>query len=426
MSQDRRNDHDITPDWDDMDLSWLDDLDIGSTPKSSPARHEPGQTGFEPEQTPRRTDLPRQSPADPYQRPAPTRRQATPSRRQPEPSSRQAASARRQPAPSSHQAAPARRQPAAPSRQPTSTRRQPAAPSRQAASARRQPAARSAESSPWDREISDPAYRRRGRRRKSNAPLIILIVVLVAGMGFAGWQLGSIFLNYRRDRSAYNDLASSAISMLADFDDSAEGDGDDEAQSSSVSEIPISVDWDYLRSINANVAGWLYCPNTVISYPVVQTSDHEYYLTHGFNGESNTAGTLFADMNSVAGITQSNYIIYGHNMKDNSMFGTFANYVDESYYEQNPIMYYLTPDANYRIELLCAHVVESTLDNFPTYFSSVSDYQTYLNKITSNAYWVNYDIASTNYQLITMSTCSYDSGYEDPRFLVHGMLVPLE
>ena len=246
-------------------------------------------------------------------------------------------------------------------------------------------------------------------------------------MCFAGWKLGSIFLNYHRDRSAYNDLASHAISMLADFETGENGaDDSGSGMTHSVSEIPISVDWNYLKSINANVVGWIYGPGTVVSYPVVQTSDHDYYLNHGFDGASNVSGTLFADRNSVAGITQSNYIIYGHNMKDNSMFGTFSNYVDKSYFDSNPILYYLTPDGNYRIELLCAHTVESTADNYPTYFSSNSEYQSFLNKITSDAYWVNNNVLSTNYQLVSMSTCTYTSGYNDPRFVVHGMMIPLD
>jgi sortase B len=186
------------------------------------------------------------------------------------------------------------------------------------------------------------------------------------------------------------------------------------------------VDWDYLESINSDVVGWLYCPNTVINYPVVQTNDHQFYLTHGFDGESNTSGTLFADMNSVEGIVQSNYIIYGHNMKDDSMFGSFQEYSSQSYYEQHPTLYYLTPYGNYRIDLFCAHIVEATDDNYPGYFSSTADYQSYLNKVTSSAFWVNYDVISTDYQLLTMSTCTSAAGYSDPRLLVQGVMVPIQ
>jgi sortase B len=276
----------------------------------------------------------------------------------------------------------------------------------------------------------EPAYHHK-RRRKANVPVIILIVLLVLGMAFAAYQLGSIFLNYHRDRSAYSELAERAISGLAEAEE--QGDSTDPLatpvpgqEEAVVSEVPISVDWDYLRSVNSDVVGWLYCPGTVINYPVVQRNDHQYYLTHGFDGSSNSSGTLFVDMDSVEGIVQSNYIVYGHNMKDKSMFGSFQAYVNESYYESYPILYYLTPNGNYRIDLFCAHIVESTEDNYPGYFSSTSDYQAYLNKVTASAFWVNYDVISTEYQLFTMSTCTSAAGYSDPRLLVQGMMVPIQ
>ena len=270
------------------------------------------------------------------------------------------------------------------------------------------------------------------RRRRANLPIILLVVLLAGGMLFAAWQLGSIFLNYSRDRSAYNELAANALSVHDDLEDADMILSDTELSSDLpeatpfVSEIPFDVDWDYLSSINSDIIGWLYCPDTVINYPVVQSPDHDYYLYHGFNGSSNTSGTLFADRDSVAGVTQSNLIIYGHNMKDESMFGTLKGYVNKSYYEKHPVFYYLTPTQSYRVELLCAHVVDATNENFPTYFSSSESQQSYLNKICSDAYWVNYDAVSTDYQLITFSTCTSSAGQNDPRLLVHGIMIPIQ
>lgn len=271
----------------------------------------------------------------------------------------------------------------------------------------------------------------KNRRKKTNLPMFILILVLTIGMVFAAWQLANIFLGYSRDRSAYNDLASAALSEMAEQEESSrQPDGPATAPQATTepveSEIPFTVDWDYLRSINSDIVGWLYCPDTVINYPVVQSQNHDYYLNHGFDKSSNTTGTLFADRSSVAGINQSNLIIYGHNMKDESMFGTYKHYVDESYYNEHPILYYLTPSGSYRVELVCAHIAEATAENFPTYFSSTTAQQEYLNLITSSAFWVNYDAVTTDYQLMTMSTCTSSSRHNDPRFLVHGIMIPIQ
>ena len=324
---------------------------------------------------------------------------------------------------------------------PTSSVRNTQAPPRTSEARPRQPVrsqaktpARQSRPEPRTRVV-DPAprdyrpSRRRGRGGGTNKLLIVLIVLLGLGMVFAAWQLGSIFLNYHRDRSAYEELANMAVTPVTEEEEETEEDPESETAPVTtriVSEVPISVDWDYLMSINSHVVGWLYCEGTVINYPVVQVSDHDFYLNHGFDGKSNTSGTLFADRNSVIGINQSNYTIYGHNMKDESMFGTYKNYVDKSYYVQHPVMYYLTPNGNYRIDLICAHIVEATDENFPGYFSNVNDYQTFLNQITSDSFWVNYDAISTEHQLISMSTCTSAAGYEDPRFVVYGMLIPIQ
>ena len=281
------------------------------------------------------------------------------------------------------------------------------------------------------RNTPPPDSGRGGRRRSRGGAggklLIALIVVLVLGMAFAGWQLSSIFRNYKRDRSAYEEIAARAIIPVSEPDDEEDlPDEPSQSAASVVSEIPFAVDWEHLRSINSDIVGWLYCPDTVINYPVVQSSDMSFYLNHGFDGNSNTAGTLFADYSSVLGIEQSNYIIYGHNMKNESMFGTFKNYVNRSYYEEHPVMYYLTPTGSYRIDLICAHIAESLVDNLPGYFSSLTAYQSYLNTITSDAFWVNYDAVTTDLQLFSMSTCTSAAGFDDARLLLFGVMVPIQ
>lgn len=325
-----------------------------------------------------------------------------------------------------------------PSAQPNPVRKKPTAAPARSTPRTEPPASRPEAGSSWEqtrtsaRKHRDPApgSRRNRERTPRNPAVIVLIILLIGGMIFAGWQLGSILLGYQRDRSAYNDLAASALGALAEEDDRTTllpNSGNNETpENTAVSEIPFTVDWDYLASVNPDIVGWLYCPDTIINYPVVQSEDHEYYLTHGFEGQSSSSGTLFADRDSVVGITQSHMIIYGHNMKDDSMFGILSEYADRSYFEEHPVFYYLTPNGSYRIDLICVTVVSSDLSNFPTYFSSTEDYQSYLNTITSDAYWVNSGAVTTDHQLMTFSTCTYGTQYDDARLLVHGMMVPIQ
>lgn len=108
------------------------------------------------------------------------------------------------------------------------------------------------------------------------------------------------------------------------------------------------------------------------------------------------------------------------------MFGTLKGYVDESYYDEHPIFYYLTPSQSYRVELLWAQVVDATDENYQTYFSSASAQQSYLNSLSSGAYWINRDALTTEYQLLSMSTCTSSAGQNDPRLLVQGIMIPIQ
>ena len=331
------------------------------------------------------------------------------------------------------QSAPQTRAPQHPQPRQAAPRQQRAYPPQQPVG-RQAPRQAQAQAEPWrdDRragravavEPDDYRPRRRGGRKQS-VPLIILVVILVGGVLFAGGKLGSILLNYHRDRSAYNDLANEALAGLAEPNATSEPGATPEPEETQVqSEVPISVDWDYLHSINTDIVGWLYCPNTIINYPVMQTTDNDYYLHRSYDRQPNTAGALFADYNAAIGVTYSNFIVYGHNMKDGSMFATIYNYVDQEFYNQHPIMYLLTPTQNYRVDLIAAHIVESTLDNYPGYFQE-GEYQDYLNMITASSFFRTSASVSTDCQLITMSTCDYSSNYRDPRFLLHGLLVPV-
>lgn len=266
---------------------------------------------------------------------------------------------------------------------------------------------------------------RKKKRRSTGFPLWPIVVVLAAVMIFAAWKLIDILLGYRRDRASYDALRDIAIVQLTPAPVPVEI-PDEQGQIQIVevpSEIPISVDWDTLRQTNPDIIAWLYCPDSMINYPVVQTADNETYLDRSFEGGYSAAGTLFADAASVPGIRQSHLIIYGHNMKDNSMFGTLKNYGDPAYYEKHPILYLLAPEQSYRIDLMACQTLDAVKANYPTYFSTDEDYSSFIGRMTAAAYWVNPEAANIEYQLVTLSTCTSSDAQ---RLVLQGILVPIQ
>ena len=284
-----------------------------------------------------------------------------------------------------------------------------------------------AEYIPLQRETGrrNSATKKRKPDKKRDPLLTGVSIALVCVMLFAGFKLASTIANYKKNRDAYSALNDSAVVRFTPKPAEAVTEETEEltVEEEPVSEVPISVDWEILQQTNSDIVAWLYCPDTIISYPIVQSVDNDYYLTHDFYRDERSAGALFADKDSVVGLSASHLIVYGHNMKDNSMFGTLKGYATAEYYTEHPIFYLLTPSQNYRIELVQAQTIDASIDNYPTYFSTESDKISYIDHLSSTAYWLNTDNIHSDLQLITFSTCTSS---DDERFIVQGTLIPVD
>lgn len=118
---------------------------------------------------------------------------------------------------------------------------------------------------------------------------------------------------------------------------------------------PIKVNFKKLQKVNPDVIGWIYCPDTVIDYPVLQGFNNDQYLHHDYTGEYNFSGSIFVDAGCGKEFSDPNSIIYGHNMNSGSMFASLSKWADQEYYEQHPVMWLLTPTRDYKIALFSGH-----------------------------------------------------------------------
>ena len=184
--------------------------------------------------------------------------------------------------------------------------------------------------------------------------------------------------------------------------------------------VPIQVDFDVLSKENQDVIGWLYCPDTSINYPVVQAADNEYYLHRLLDDSKNAAGTLFMDYRNSADLSDWNSVIYGHNMKNGSMFGSLRQYRTQSHYEANPHIYMTDGETIRRYEIFAAFEAEVTgytyrLDmNTPEKKQALLDYSLARSVIDTEA------VPTPEDAVITLSTCT-GNGY-DTRWVVQAVL----
>lgn len=183
---------------------------------------------------------------------------------------------------------------------------------------------------------------------------------------------------------------------------------------------PIQVDFEALCAQNQDVVAWIYCPDTPINYPIVQASDNDTYLHRLLNGSYNTAGTLFMDYRNEADLSDWNTIIYGHNMKNDSMFGTLTDYKHQKYYDAHPVMYLLTPEENYKISILAGFVTPANGDVYNAFNPEEDEKAALIADWIKNSSFHGDSQLESEYRIITLSTCSYE--FNNARYVVVGLL----
>lgn len=186
---------------------------------------------------------------------------------------------------------------------------------------------------------------------------------------------------------------------------------------------PIRVDFDALLQENSDVVGWLYCEDTPINYPIARSGDNDYYLHRDLSGSYLYSGTLFVDYRCAAVGVAQNHIIYGHNMKNDTMFGTLSEYKEQSYYDAHPVLWYLTPDGGYRIDLFAGMVTASDSEVYTPSFSGEETFSAFLQNILESSTFVSDIPVSEEDAIVTLSTCSYEFG--NARYVVFGKLTAL-
>ena len=181
----------------------------------------------------------------------------------------------------------------------------------------------------------------------------------------------------------------------------------------------LSIDYDAVKEKSPDYIGWLNIPNTEISYPAMYLEgDNDFYLHRLPDGTKNFAGSLFLDGNST-GINSENLIIYGHNMKNGSMFGRLKKFTNKEYFDAHP---YIELHTEHGVRFYIIFSVRKVLrEDQTTYVVDGFDKKEYIkNAVNENKYSYKELTREFDYQdierhvvpqLITLSTCTEDSKY---------------
>ena len=275
--------------------------------------------------------------------------------------------------------------------------------------------------------LSAAAYFKKGKHGRNTARTKAAGIAVLSLCGLLA--LGSGFLivrdlsQYAESAGTYDGLAEHVEVPEQAGEPEEPGAEEETGREDSSAVLPV-VDFEALRENGPDIIGWLSLPDTAINYPVTQTDNNEYYLHHLYDGTYNKVGCLFADYENQADFSDRNTIIYGHNMRDGSMFAALNEYGGQSYYDEHPQMYLVTPDGGYVMEVFSAFEAkpaESGSDTSPWRLSWKDDgaYTTWLSEMAGRSV-IETDVTVTSSdKVLTLSTCTPEG---KSRFIVMGKL----
>lgn len=232
----------------------------------------------------------------------------------------------------------------------------------------------------------------------------VVLVICVCVFVYSGYNLISILLEYQKIDNEYSQLRDVYTERIEDKRDNQY----------------MVVDWQALAKKNKDVIGWIDIPDTNINYPVLQGETNDTYIRSTIENKYSIAGSIFVDSNNQNPFTDFNTVLYGHNMKNDSMFSDLNEYLDETFVDGHPYIYIYLPDETVsKYKIVSAHKIDAYSELYQT---SVNDTKSFYQKLMEgNALSVEFSQDGKT-PLLMLSTCATYDVDNPSRVVVHAAL----
>lgn len=242
--------------------------------------------------------------------------------------------------------------------------------------------------------------------RKKTALVIGTAMILVSLI-----LLASTFWDYKKAENTYDELNETYVTVAV----TEETEEDDNWWYEDV-----DIELAELTAENPDVIGWIRFDNIeVLSYPIMYSGDDEAYLRTDLYGNSSTSGSIFMEGACSPDFEDCHTILYGHNMKNLSMFGSLKKYKTEEFYEENQYFTIYTTDMAYRYQIFSYRDVPETDSVYTVGFAPDDEFETFVDEMIRKSYEdTGIDVTKAD-KVMTLSTCSTEGN----RFVVHALRV---
>ncbi|UTR15444.1 class B sortase [Salipaludibacillus sp. LMS25] len=243
---------------------------------------------------------------------------------------------------------------------------------------------------------------KRGRRYVQRLMTFVCVTVL----GVSAFQLGSILLDYRENGQVMTD-----IQLIYEDQQTSMTESNDNREV-----------FDSLLAINDDIVGWITMDGTKIDYPILQAEDNDYYLDRNYLHDKTRAGSIFMDYrNDITG-ADKHTILYGHRMRDGSMFGQLDEFLDQDFVSKHNRFYYDTLYDSYEVEIFSVYVTTTDFYYIETEFSHQDEFDQFINELKAKSD-IHTDVEVGKHDhILTLSTCDYRLNRETGRLVVHGKI----
>ncbi len=270
----------------------------------------------------------------------------------------------------------------------------------------------------------EPPKRKKKKRRLKKWVLILIIIVLGFISSFNILKLLDWSKDNKKTNNNIKEIENTKTEEIKDNENTELISTPDDKESDYWYYITfplIKVDFTELIKKNEDTVGWINVNNTNINYPVVQSTDNNYYLTHSYDKKENEAGWVFLDYRNNKDFTSKNNIIYAHSRLDKTMFGSLSKVLKQSWYKDksNHIIRLSTPTEDSLWQIFSVYVIKEETYYITTSWSSDTEYLDFLNTIKERSKYNFNTELNINDKILTLSTCYSDT----ERTVVHAKLI---
>lgn len=250
-----------------------------------------------------------------------------------------------------------------------------------------------------------------------------MLIVSLAAVVISGINVFRLSREYQKGINEYQQLESYA-SVKEEAPVQEESTEAEETEEESLIPVSVDIQYDELKKINEDFAGWLYYEPLDISYPIVRGNDNDYYTHYTFEGEKNSSGAIFMDFLNKTDYSDYNTIVYGHNMRNGTMFGSLKKMLNDfSIQEENPNFYVFTEDKAYMYEIFAVYLTQADSRTYDL-IRNEEEQQGFLDYVDETATWRSDKVVSAFDKVMTLSTCH--GLHSNNRTIILGVLVASE